>query len=69
MNPDLASCKAATLPQRDRSSDRNEQHYAALGHHPANAGCPRRALRSGTYVHLLIAGSPPMARVAVRNLR
>ncbi len=33
----------AGLPPGDRSFDRNEQHRAALGHHPANAACPRRA--------------------------
>ena len=46
-------------PSRDRSSDRNEQHRAALGHHPVNVACPRRAVLSGTCLHLLIAGSPP----------
>jgi hypothetical protein len=46
------------LTSPDRSFDRNEQHHAALGHHPANAACPRRAVRSRTCLHLLIAGSP-----------
>jgi hypothetical protein len=44
------------LRPRDRSCDRNEQHCAALGHHPANAARPRCAVRSGTSLHLLIAG-------------
>jgi hypothetical protein len=44
------------LPPCDRSCDRNEQHCAALGHHPANAARPRCAVRSGTSLHLLIAG-------------
>ena len=51
--------QGARLPPRDRSSDRNEQHRSALEHHPANAACPHRAVRSGTCPHLLIAGSPP----------
>jgi hypothetical protein len=51
--------QGAGLPPRDRSSDRNEQHHAALEHHPANATRPRRAVRSDTCLHLLIAGSPP----------
>ncbi len=41
----------------DRSSDRDEQHRAALEHHSANAASPRREVRSGTCLHLLIAGS------------
>jgi hypothetical protein len=52
----------AGLPPADRSSNRNEQHRAALGHHPANAACPRRTARSQTCLHLLIAGSPPSQR-------
>jgi hypothetical protein len=35
----------------------NEQHSAAPRHHPANTACPRRAVRSRTCLHLLIAGS------------
>jgi hypothetical protein len=46
------------LPPDDRSSDRNEQHCAAPGYHPANTACPRRAARSRTCLHLLITGSP-----------
>jgi len=44
-------------PPGDRSLDRNEQHHAALGHHPANAAGPRPAVRSRTCLHLLITGS------------
>jgi hypothetical protein len=55
-SPLWRSTQGAGLPPRDRSSDRNEQHRAALQHHPANAACPRRAVRSGTCMHLLIAG-------------
>ncbi len=44
------------LPPRDHSSDRNEQHRAALGHHPANVACPRHAVRPGVCMHLLMAG-------------
>jgi hypothetical protein len=52
----------------DRSSDRNEQHHATLQHHPANAACPRHAIRSGTCMHLLIAGSPlPRCKVVTRG--
>jgi hypothetical protein len=32
----------------DRSFDRNEQHLAAVGHHPADIGYPRGALRSAS---------------------
>ncbi|MCA1704873.1 MAG: hypothetical protein LC808_17050 [Actinobacteria bacterium] len=38
----LVITQGAGLPLRDRSSDRNEQHRAALAHHRANAACPRR---------------------------
>lgn len=41
----------------DRSPGHNEQHHIALGHHPTNATCPRRVIRSGACTHLLIAGS------------
>jgi hypothetical protein len=62
-NPHVGRSRAQRLrpdlPPRDRSSDRNEQHRATLQHHPANAACPRRAVRSGTCTHLLIAGPPP----------
>ena len=44
------------LPPRDRNSDRNEQHRAALGHHLANTAWPRRAGRSGLCLHLLSQG-------------
>jgi len=57
----LVITPGAGLPSRDRSSDRSEQHRAALEHHPASATSPRRTLRSGTCMHLLIAGSPPVA--------
>ena len=40
----LVLTQGAGLPPRDRSFDRNEQHRAALGHHPANAARPRRAV-------------------------
>jgi hypothetical protein len=49
------------LRPRDRSCDRNDQHRAALVNHPANAARPRCAVRSGTCMHLLIAGSFPVA--------
>jgi len=39
------------------SFDRNEQHRAALEHHPTNAECPGPKVRSGICLHLLIAGS------------
>jgi hypothetical protein len=55
----LVIMQGAGLPPRDRSSDRNEQHHAALEHHLANTAWPRRAVRSGTCMHLLIAGSTP----------
>jgi hypothetical protein len=42
------------LPPRDR----NEQHRVALQHHPTNTARLRRAVRSATCLHLLIAGSP-----------
>jgi hypothetical protein len=58
----------AGLQPRDRSSDRNEQHRATLEHHPANAACPRRAVRSDTCMHLLIAGSPPCVRSAMATV-
>jgi hypothetical protein len=29
----------------DRRCDRNEQHRAALGRHPAHPACPRRGIR------------------------
>jgi hypothetical protein len=45
-------------PSGDRTSARNEQHHAALRHHPANTRCPHGAIRSGVCLHLLIAGSP-----------
>jgi len=43
----------------DRSPDRNEQHQAALEHHPAHPAHPRCAIRPGTRSHLFIAGPPP----------
>lgn len=49
------------LPPGDRSFDRNEQHRAALEHHPTNAACPCRAVRSGICLHLLIAGFTSVA--------
>jgi hypothetical protein len=42
--PALIIPQGVGLPPRDRSCDRNEQHRAALEHHPANAACPRRAV-------------------------
>jgi hypothetical protein len=54
------------VPPRDRSSDRNEQHHATLEHHPANAACPRRAVRSGTCMHLLIAGCRDGGQTKIR---
>jgi hypothetical protein len=55
----------------DRSFDRNEQHRATPGHHPAKAASPRRVVRSGTCLHLLIAGSSPLAlpRCVTRRTR
>ena len=44
------------LQPGDRSFDRNEQHHASLGHHPANVACPRGAVRSGS----CIAGFPSL---------
>jgi len=55
----------AALPPDDRSFDRNEQHHAALGHHPANTAHPHRTVRLGVCLHLLIAGSPHPARAVV----
>ncbi len=52
----LVVTQGTGLPPRDRSFDRNEQHHGALAHHPANTAWPRRAVRSGTCLHLLIAG-------------
>jgi hypothetical protein len=49
--------RSTGLPPHDRNSDRKEQHRATLEHHPANAVRTRRAARTGTCTHLLIAGS------------
>jgi hypothetical protein len=57
------------LPPHDRSSDRNKQHHAALGHHPANAACPRCAIQSGTCMYLLIAGLLVRVQLGSPNLR
>ena len=54
--PYTRHCAEGRFPSRDRSSDRNEQHAAALVHHPANIGCPGGAIRSGVCLPLLIAG-------------
>jgi hypothetical protein len=48
------------VPPRDRSCDRNEQHRAALGHHPANVAFPCRVVRSEICMHLLIAALRPL---------
>ena len=52
--PTLIIAHGTALPARDR----NEQHPDPPQHHPANAAYPRREVRSGTCLHLLIAGSP-----------
>jgi hypothetical protein len=44
----------------DRSCDRNEQHRASLGYHPANAACPRCAIRP----YLLLAGASTLSPAA-----
>lgn len=63
-NSQHARSPVRIAPPRDRSSDRNEQHHAALQHHPANATRPRHAVRPGIRLHLLI-GVVTQAAVAV----
>jgi hypothetical protein len=60
--PALVIEQGARPPPRDRSSDRNEQHRATLEHHPANVVRTRRTGRSGTCMHLLIAGPLALSR-------
>jgi hypothetical protein len=57
--PTRSSRLAPGCPPRDAVlTDRDEQHRAALGHHPANAVGPPGAVRSGACLHLFIAGFP-----------
>ncbi len=53
----LVIMQGTGVPLPDRSSDRNEQHRAALQHHHANAACPRRSVHTGARMHLLITRS------------
>lgn len=67
--PGLGIMQGTGLSPGDRSFDRNEQHRAALEHYPANGAYPRRAVRLGTCLHLLIAGSHVEVPPELRRVR